>query len=58
MWASIILIIIYTLKLGTVLAKHGEQMKGYYHFGYSFIAYIVIMILMYYAGTFDKLFNI
>lgn len=55
MLASILVIILYALKLGINLAKHGQIEEREYNFGYGIISYIIIMTLLYFAGTFDSI---
>ena len=52
-----IFIIIFWLALadGYALAQHGKEKEGTYSFWWSFIGTILWIILLYYAGTFDKL---
>lgn len=56
MWASILVIILYTIKFGLLLARdsQAEKGKGVKYFS-SFLVYVSTMSLLYFAGTFDNI---
>lgn len=47
---SIVVIVLYTLNLGVVLAKHGQQ--GKYNFWASLLNFGIIMFCLYMGGFF------
>ena len=55
MWAAILILLIYTLNLGYVLAKHNEPKNGKYNFWVELISTFIELSIFYCAGTFDKL---
>lgn len=55
MIASIIILVIFAINLGINLAKHGEPKDGKYNFWAEIISTFIMLSLLYYAGTFDKL---
>lgn len=58
MIASIIILVIYAISLGMSLAKHGEEKKGNENFWISLLSALIMIYLMYLAGTFDKLLGL
>lgn len=58
MIASIIILIIYALNLGITIAKNGEPKEGKYNFWVEMISTFIMFMLLYWAGTFDKLLNL
>tara|TARA_R110000782_G_scaffold259992_1_gene351079 strand:+ start:1175 stop:1348 length:174 start_codon:yes stop_codon:yes gene_type:complete len=53
MIAKIIIILLYTLSLGMNIKSHGEERKPTNGWA-SFIGYLIIMGLLYWAGLFDN----
>lgn len=54
MIATIILLALELISLGIHLAKHGEPREGKYNFWYQLIAFIVVLVLLYFAGVFNN----
>lgn len=54
MIATIILIALEILYLGIHLAKHGEPREDNYNFWYQLISFIIVMVLLYFAGVFNN----
>lgn len=48
----------YAINLGITIAKNGEPREGKYNFWVELISTCIMFILMYWAGTFDKLLNL
>lgn len=55
MWASILILVIYTVNLGFYLAKHGEIEEKEYNFLKELIASIISLYILYCAGAFNSL---
>lgn len=55
MWASILILIMYTVNLGFYLAKHGEKEEKKYNFFTQLIASIISLYILYCAGAFNSL---
>jgi hypothetical protein len=58
MIASIIILVMYAINLGITLAKNGEPKGGKYNFWAELISTFIMFMLLYWAGTFDKLLNL
>lgn len=58
MIASIVILLLYAVALGISLAKHGEEKKGKHNFWSDLVTVILLLYLLYLAGTFDKLINL
>ena len=54
MIATIILLSLELISLGIYLAKHKEPIKGEYNFWYKLISFIVVIVLLYFAGVFNN----
>lgn len=54
MIATIILLSLELISLGICLAKHGEPKRGEYNFWYQLIAFIIVIVLLYFAGVFNN----
>lgn len=47
----------YAINLGKTLAKNGDPKEGKYNFTSELISTFIMFMLLYWAGTFDKLIN-
>lgn len=56
MIATIILLVWMVLALGVAIGKHGED-QGEYNAWITLLSVIIQLVLLYYAGLFDKFFN-
>ena len=54
MIATIIIIVLFATNLGIALAKHKEPKEGEYNFWMTLASVIIYIVLLYYAGLFDK----
>lgn len=54
MIATIILLSLELISLGIYLAKHGEPRTDEYNFWHQLIAFIVVIVLLYFAGVFNN----
>lgn len=48
----------YAINLGITIAKNGEPKGGKYNFWAELISTFIMFMLLYWAGTFDKLLNL
>lgn len=58
MIASIIIIVLYAIELGISMAEDGKEHVVKESFPQSLIMTLIMLLLMYFAGTFDKLLRI
>lgn len=54
MIATIILLSLELISLGICLAKHGEPKRDKYNFWYQLISFIIVIVLLYFAGIFNN----
>ena len=54
MIATIILLSLELISLGIYLAKHGEPRTDEYNFWYKLISFIIVIVLLYFAGVFNN----
>lgn len=54
MIATIILLVLELMSLTISLVKHGERKEGYYNFWTHLIAFILVIVLLYFANVFDN----
>ena len=54
MIATIILLALELISLGIHLAKHGEPRTDEYNFWHQLIAFIIVIVLLYFAGVFNN----
>ena len=54
MIATIILLSLELISLGIYLAKHKEPRKDEYNFWYKLISFIIVIVLLYFAGILNN----
>lgn len=54
MIATIILLSLELISLGIYLVKHGEPRTDEYNFWYKLISFIIVIVLLYFAGIFNN----
>ena len=54
MIATILIVLIMTLRLGVHLAKHGEEVEKKFNFFRQLLVFVVNVLVFYAAGLFDK----
>ena len=54
MIATIILLSLELISLGIYLAKHKEPRRDEYNFWYKLISFIIVIVLLYFAGIFNN----
>ena len=54
MIATIILLSLELISLTISLVKHGEPKEGEYNFWHQLIAFILVIVLLYFANVFDN----
>lgn len=53
-WAGLIIILWFAFEMGHAVAKHKKVVKAHlFNAWNSFIAYIIFIVLMYFAGVFN-----
>lgn len=57
MIATFIILVLLALNLGFNIINHDKPKDGKYSFYNAFISTIILLILYYYSGMFDKFFN-
>lgn len=55
MIASILIIVFYAISLGVSLARYGKQKEGKENFWITLLSASIMIFLMYFSRTFDKL---
>jgi uncharacterized membrane protein len=54
MIATFIILALLCIKLGLSLASHNKEIRIKHHWFSSIIAFIIMLVLYYYAGLLDK----
>lgn len=58
MWASILILVVFIMRITVGLVMHGKESKSKVNFWYTLITNAIYGIVLYYAGAFDKLINL